>query len=157
VKKYICAACCAALLLVSCRSVDQGIMTGGADPAGAAASFSGGEQSACLSQRAGKTGTIEQGATSCARVDSLAIGGTTATVSVIQFAYCSSKFMLSAEDSGLTIFLRATDTGAMVSRCSCPFRLVYSLKGAGIEEKRIVYVGISHPELNEPCTVTVKE
>jgi hypothetical protein len=126
---------------------------------GAVAILGNASQSRCLSQalsKAGATGSLAD-AGACASIDTLVVDSTEAIVSIVQHAYCSSKFMLSANDSSATLILCAIDTSTLVSRCSCPFRLTYSLKGAGIGSKKIVYRGISHPELNQPCTLTVKE
>jgi hypothetical protein len=64
---------------------------------------------------------------------------------------------LSANDSSGMMTLHALDTCASISRCSCPFRLFYSLKDTGIEGKKIVYIGTVHSELNSPCTLTISE
>jgi hypothetical protein len=111
-------------------------------------------QTQCLSRLLKATDSSSQNI--CTNIDSFKILNDSLRISVIQFGYCSSKFSFSIRESQNTILINATDTNKSISRCSCPFRLNYLLKGAGVADKKIIHVGIVHPELNVPCSLLVK-
>lgn len=147
--------CVATVIIASCRISGSGGLDEPVVSAGNSVHLLSAAQTRCI-PRTGKTRDIGYSET-CARVDSLEIGRESVRVCIVQYGYCSSKFEFSVQDTSGAVWIEAKDTSERVSRCSCPHRLCYELEGREMLGRRIVHIGIVHPEMNKPCTLAVKQ
>jgi hypothetical protein len=139
-------------MMLSCRKADPVAVINHSESPIDSVSLVSSSQSKCLNSPLLKSGTI-----ACAQLDSFLTDTGGASILITQYGYCSTSLALSMKDSAGTITLLARDTFPGMAQCGCPFKVSYSLKGSTIENSRIVYIATIQPEVNKPCTLTIRE